>query len=1130
MKVLYLVLTFSALCVNLAAADDGVEFFEKRIRPILSEHCEECHSSNATRLGGSLLLDSRDGVRKGGDSGRVLEPGNADASLLIKVVRYTDDIKMPPKGKLPATAIADLETWVKMGAPDPREKVTSRKAYASWEETLKSRRNWWSLRPVQDPALPNVGDARWSRTAIDRFIAAKLAEATIPATAPADPRTLARRLGLVLTGLPPTPAQLDAFLQQCGGDTAAKIPDAAVESLVDSLLASPQFGERWARHWLDVVRFTETHGNEWNYEVHHAWRYRDYLINALNADVPFDQFVREHIAGDLLPKPRWNEATQTNDSVIGTSFYRFGEVNHDDCISLRELGYDLLDNQIDTLTKAFQATTVACARCHDHKLDAVSMHDYYGLLGILRSSRLVSHSIDAPSVNAEQKARLRELKVAIQKELAELWAIDAARSGHYLQAAQARKAASPDAAELVEGLVPERIEKWVALLSVEKMPLEHPLEPWRQLVALSTENKLVDPAAFQSAWKNLAQRYERDDKVHSDFNAAQFVAWADFREKVPANWQVGGLGLMDGPTPSGEFSVHSEGDLLVRSILPAGSFTNVLSEKLNGTLRSPVLPLGKKYISLQVMGLRSSAVRLVSNNCQLNYKNYKALTSGDLHWETFAPPDDRDSLRTYAELMTMLDNPKFPDQLSALGGDKENYRLPWDKAAANPRSWFGITQVVLHDAGEPPRAELKHLRRLFQGAEPSSLAGVADLYATAIKTAVKAWSEGRATDDDVRWLDVLVRHELLGNRVTQSPRLQALVTEYRRVESDLAAPRIVPGIADSESAFEQPVFVRGDCRRPAEPAKRRFLEVLSETRDGFAGTGSGRLELADRIASPKNPLTARVFVNRVWHHLFGSGLVRTVDDFGHVGDLPSHPELLDHLATQFVRDGWSLKRLTRSIVLTETFRQASRQDSPLARDVDPENRLLWHYPARRMEAEAIRDGILSASGRLDLTMFGPSIQPFRDDENADRRLFPGPLDGHGRRSIYIKNNLMESPRFLSAFNTPGGKVTQGRRDSTNVPAQALALLNDPFVLQQADYWASRLVQHPDQSADERIQSMFQAALGRFPTSEERESFAQAVRQFAELEQVPAREIQANQSVWKDLAHAVLNLKEFIYIP
>ncbi len=1144
---------------NRAHADDpGVEFFEKKIRPLLVAHCSECHAADAKKLGGGLLLDSRDGVRKGGESGAAIVPGKPNESLLIKAVRYTDDsVKMPPKGKLPAAAIADLEEWIRRGAPDPRDKPVPLKAADSWEETMRVRARWWSLQPVQDAEVPRPQQADWSDHPVDRFVLARLEKHGLKPAEPAESRTLVRRLSLVLTGLPPSSEQVAAFLH----DQESNRPAVAVEKLVNALLDSPHFGERWARHWMDVVRFTETHGNEWNYEVHHAWRYRDYLIRAFNADVPFDQFIREHIAGDLLPvgwvsdptdpsdngsgqRPNLRVARQHpterfNESIIGTGFYRFGEVNHDDCISLPSIGYDLADNQIDTLTKAFQATTVACARCHNHKLDAVSMQDYYGMLGILRSSRLVSHCIDAPDVNAKLTQRLTELKTELRKELAAVWMQETSQFARHMQAALAKRANRADAAELATGLDTKRLEKWIAVLAAEKMPLEDPFEPLR-ILATAT---MADPAALPTEWQKLSERYAKEDRERTEFNRTQFETFAEFaRSPGPTGWQIGGQALRNGIYRSGDFALHPDGDALVRAVLPAGCFTHSLSDKLNGTLRSPVLPLGKKNISFQVLGQRSSAVRLVSNNCQLNYKNYRALTSSDLHWEMFSPPDERDSLRTYAELMTMFDNPKFPDQLAALGGDKDNYKLPWDKAAENPRSYFGITRIVLHDGPEPPRAELAHLRPLFRGAgfqpaRPSDPSGgqvenlphVLSRYVIVIEAALRAWAADRATDEEARWLDTLLRRELLANQVGSSPRLAELAKEYRQTEAQLALPRVVAGVGESSHGYDQPVFARGDVMRPGETAPRRFLEVLSASRDPFATAGSGRLELADRIASPSNPLTARVFVNRVWHHLFGTGLVRTVDDFGHVGELPSHPELLDHLATRFVAESWSMKKLIRSLVLSRTF-QLSNQPSIASREVDPNNRLLQHYPARRLEAEAIRDSILTASGRLDRTLFGSSVQPFRDKDYADRRLFAGPLDGHGRRSIYIKNNLMEGPKFLEAFNFPGGKVTQGRRDVTNVPAQALALLNDPFVLQQADVWAQRLVAGSNDSIGARIDVLFQTALNRSPADSERQRFERTVVELAELHQVPSTNVLTSQPVWRDLAHAIFNLKEFIYIP
>ncbi len=370
---------------------------------------------------------------------------------------------------------------------------------------------------------------------------------------------------------------------------------------------------------------------------------------------------------------------------------------------------------------------------------------------------------------------------------------------------------------------------------------------------------------------------------------------------------------------------------------------------------------------------------------------------------------------------------------------------------------------------------------------------------------------------------------LLTNGTASHERLAALAAEYRRVEASLALPRVVPGVADCGPGFSQPVLVRGDCTRPGQPVARHYLEVLSAAGDVFSSAGSGRLELAERIASPTNPLTARVLVNRLWHHLFGAGIVRTVDDFGHVGELPSHPALLDYLAATFVEEGWSMKRLVREMVLSRTF-CAADQPPPGTADIDPQNRLLAHYPARRMQAEAIRDCILATSGRLDPQLFGMSIQPYREKENADRRLFPGPLDGHGRRSIYIKNNLMESPKFLNAFDFPGGKVALGRRDVTNVPAQALALLNDPFVVGQADEWAGRLAAQQDASVAARIETAFETALSRPPRDDERQRFVELVAQLAVLHQVPDADVLHSRLVWRDVAHTIFNLQEFIYIP
>ena len=369
---------------------------------------------------------------------------------------------------------------------------------------------------------------------------------------------------------------------------------------------------------------------------------------------------------------------------------------------------------------------------------------------------------------------------------------------------------------------------------------------------------------------------------------------------------------------------------------------------------------------------------------------------------------------------------------------------------------------------------------------------------------------------------------LLANSTDGHESLARLVAAYRRVEVSIPEPVVVAGMADQGDGFDLPVLRSGDPSKPGALAPRNYLEVLALGHTRYTGGGSGRRALAEQIAGADNPLTARVMVNRVWHCLFGSGIVKSTDDFGRMGDLPSHPELLDYLAAEFVEQGWSIKTLIRLLVTSETFQQSSGA-SAKAQSRDGDNRLLSHFPVRRLDAEAIRDTILAVSGRLDRALFGPSVDPYRETGTERRKLFKGPLDGNGRRSLYIKVTRMEGSRFLSTFDLPDPASSRGRRDRTNVPAQALTLLNDPFVIDQARLWGQGLTARPDPSVDARIDHMIRRAFRRPAKPGERERFAKFVRHLARLHAVEPDAILGSLDVWKDAAHGLFNTKELIYI-
>ncbi len=912
---------------------------------MLVNRCQSCHGGEKSK--GGLRLESKAEALAGGLTGPAIVPGKPEESLLVEAINYGDALQMPPKSKLPPEEITTLTKWVEQGAPWPVGPASTGGAKVKPFD-LKERSKHWSLRPVQNPAVPEVLDQAWPINPIDRFVLAKLETRGLKPAGEADKRTMIRRLTFDLIGLPPKPEEVEAFL----ADTS---PD-AYEKLVERLLASPHYGERWARHWLDLVRYAETSGHEFDYEIPLAYRYRDYLIKAFNADVPYNQFVVEHLAGDLLPEPRRDPQTGTNESVLGTGFFRLHEGVHSP-VDLKEDGAAKIDNQIDVMSKTFLGLTVACARCHDHKFDAITTKDYYGWNGILASSRHTLAFLDPPST--------------LEPKLAELAAI-------------------------------------------------------REQVASRYEG------FFDIAQPNEANT---PDLVFEDFNRSTY-----------ANWFVNGQAFGPGPTQPNSWRIKRDS---VEALEPGVAHSGAISDRLRGVLRSKTFTLNKPYLHYLAAG-KGGRINVVIDG-----------------FEKIRSP-------IYGDLTHDIDHEAFH----------------WN--TMDLAQWVGHQAYIEIDDGATVD---------FTGGQTRVRDGKGYI----------AVDEIRFGDGPSPNLPKRSAPESFGT-AEKLEEIRPLLAKYREIEATLPEPTLGQAMTDG-NGIDSKIHIRGSTKTLGEVAPRRLLEVFGDGSTANPPEGSGRLELARRIVEPANPLTSRVLVNRLWHHHFGRGLVASLDDFGAMGREPTHPELLDYLATRFINEGSSIKAMHRLIVNSRSYRMSS-QLTPEGDKLDPSNELWHRRDVRRLEAEAIRDAILTVSGRLDEKMYGPG-----------RPGHSGPLDGDGRRSLYINVRRNFLTPMLLAFDFPTPSSTMGRRNVSNVPAQALTLMNDPFLIGQAKVWAAKVRKDPNVPIAESIETMYREAFGRPPSDDERS----AALGFLD-EQIKAYGKPDDPRAWADLAHVLFNVKEFVAVP
>ncbi|MCA9084051.1 MAG: DUF1553 domain-containing protein [Planctomycetaceae bacterium] len=1052
------------LPVGAVRADEGggggsgsavdAEFFESRIRPVLIEHCYSCHNSIDTAESG-LAVDHREALRKGGDHGPVLVVGKPGQSRLLATLRHEiEGLEMPQGGpKLEDSVLRDFERWIADGAFDPRDEAPSAEELAkatSWEATLEKRRQWWSFQPLHSVSPPRVDVSAWNESPIDRFVYQQMASAGLSPVSVADPAVLIRRLHFVLTGLPPTPEEAEKWIQKLTVSKESPLSETAFqtafEELTDQLLASPRFGERWARHWMDWIRYAESHGSEGDPEIVQAWLYRDYLIRALNDDVPVDQLIREHVAGDLLTSPRYNPALGINESAIGPAHWRMVFHGFAPTDALDEK-VRFIDDQINTFTKAFLGLTVSCARCHDHKFDAISQKDYYALFGILSSCRPGRTVIDLPERQTRNREELQALKPQLRLAIADEWL------------------ASADG--LAERLLQQAIPTDQKVLNASVL---RPLFVLRR--QMESESDVA--AAISAATSQLASAATHTPTPSADdsqpftsgaavVNAAE---WNLADRQDHAQWFREGTGLADRPSPAGEFAVATDSDRVLTGIYPAGVYSHTLSTRHAARLTSSDFVLGEDMeLWVQVTGQGNSSLRYVVQDYPRSGTVYPVTKlNTDWRWQRYDVSYwAGDTL--HLELATSMDAPLLA------GGDS--------------RSWFGIRRAVVQKKGaDAPRENheaLQAVARMAADRNVTSAAELASVYAAAIVAAVEAWRGNTLNDEQALLLDSCLKEGLLPNSRQQLPGADSLLQEYRRLEAEIPVPVRVPGL-DETVGTDQALFVRGNHKQPADPVPRRFLEAVDAT--PYDSTQSGRRKLANDLLRDENPLTRRVLVNRIWHHLFGQGIVSTPDNFGRLGDQPSHPELLDWLARQFQNDGWSLKKMIRRMVTSRTW-QLSSAASAEALEKDPENRLLSHANVRRLEAEAIRDHLLSTSGLL------------QHHNPAESLLATSPVDAGSRnRSVYLQVRRNALNPFLRIFDFPEPFAAVGRRDVTNVPAQSLTMMNDPQISQYAAKWAES-IPAAGSSPEERIARMFLTAFSRPATEDE---IQQAVQYLASVQE------------------------------
>ena len=996
-------------------------FFEKKIRPVLVDQCQSCHGDKKQKSG--LRVDSLQALLTGGESGPSLVPGKPDESLLIKVIEQGEPYAMPPKGKLPREQMADLRTWVKAGAPWPGATVGSVKQNQTITQT--SNQALWSFLPPKQTLPPKVKDEAWCSSPIDRFLLASLEAKGLKPAPTADKRTMLRRVTFDLTGLPPTPNELQAFLL----DKSPK----AFSRVVDRLLASTAYGERWGRHWLDLARYADSNGMDENMAHANAFRYRDWVIDALNRDLPYDQFVTHQIAGDLVTTDDLNERAKR---ITATGFLVIGPkmLAEDDP---QKMEMDIVDEQLDTLGKTFLGMTFGCARCHDHKFDPVSIADYYSLAAIFKSTKTMA--------NFKVVAMWHERAVSGQE-------IVAKRTQHGAKLTAAKK-------QLDEKLASEK-----ALLTKDVA---------KNRLALETAMRVLENNRTIAKQKPIMENGKQPPTGAIIMEAEKFDRGNLVRD----------------------FTTYGQG---IGVVYNAGPIPNVAEYDFN----IPSEGEGNYQIDIRYAAVESRPIRLIMDGVLLKPDATASVTG------SWTPESQKWGMEAYVQLKKGK---------HTLRVERDGPVPHLDKIALVPRKYLNQTNTVMKVLSLPDAAREQKL--------PPGLVELWLAWLKKEKTIDKNDDEKftKLLSDEKGPLATTKNPDVLFGESTQAE-LKKLRENFANVEK-LVPPEAMAMAAEEGKPGNLKLHLRGNYLTLGQEVPRVFPRAISGNQQSpIDNNRSGRLELAQWMTKPDNPLTARVIVNRVWYWHFGGGLVRTPDNFGRLGMAPANQPLLDWLAVEFVKQGWSIKSLHRMILAANAYQMSCAYDEK-SHQADPDNALFWRFNRHRLEAEALRDSIIEVAGDLDRSPGGTLLKTANHSyvaSTASEAFDPYQVD---RRSVYLPIVRSRVYEFLQAFDFADPSASNGERVPTTVAPQALALLNSKLMDDKTKSWATKLMKVPTDA--KRVETIYQQAFIRDPTPRELQRalhFNQELRS-----SLSGNDKERELKSWQALCRVVLASSEFVHV-